>query len=301
MYSLKTLAYDNSRFCSSHTLMESDLIMANSYVELIETTRSNTEVKAGDMLDYTNEYGDYYPRAHVEYVENGKAYICERPYVPFIGRKENGIACSTSGGAWTYVDISRLEYLGTEEKKFCDWGHCGGCKDGAVEFKAKVSKWIYSDNKSKYSTKYYTKYYLTKLNKPDEYGYKYYVRSFEMTSYRAFKNKTDFEAWVHTFVGVVEDNVIWTYREVNHHPSPTEYDALNIPEDTMLFNGAYRLCKRIVDNKNRTVHTYFVWYWEEEGDYAEVAMRQNEIRKKYELPHDTLEFRLARREIYGSK
>ena len=52
----------------------------------------------------------------------------------------------------------------------------------------------------------------------------------------------------------------------------------------MLMNGL-RYCKRIYDDKNFILHTYFVWYWEDPsmGTFDEAAAKQNEIRKKYEI------------------
>ena len=39
--------------------------------------------------------------------------ICEQPYVPFIGLNKNndGIYCSTSGGAWDNVPKNKLKYF----------------------------------------------------------------------------------------------------------------------------------------------------------------------------------------------
>lgn len=42
-YTLDTLKKINERFIESHRMKESDVEMANAYVELIERTRSTTE------------------------------------------------------------------------------------------------------------------------------------------------------------------------------------------------------------------------------------------------------------------
>ena len=61
-YTKETLTEINSRFCKAHYygITDSDLAMANDYVRLIESTRSSKIPKAGDIIRYTNKYGDYY-------------------------------------------------------------------------------------------------------------------------------------------------------------------------------------------------------------------------------------------------
>ena len=142
-YTKETLTEINDRFCRAHYhgITDSDLVMANDYVRLIEITRSSKTPKAGDRIRYTNKYGDYYEYAHIEYVRDGIVNVCECPYVPFIGKNRigDGIYCNTSGGAWTNIPVENLTYVGTEEKTFQDWGHDGACADGTVQFKANVS------------------------------------------------------------------------------------------------------------------------------------------------------------------
>ena len=128
MYTLESLKEINNRFCRSHEMTEYDVEKVNEYVELIENSRSKLESKIGDMIQYTNEYGEYFEKAHIDEIyEDGELYICERPYVPFVGINENnnGISCSTSGGAWEYLSKEKLTYVGKSKKRFCVWGNCG--------------------------------------------------------------------------------------------------------------------------------------------------------------------------------
>lgn len=195
-YTLDTLKKINVRFNTSHFMTEADVEMANKYVELIENTRSTTEPKIGDIVQYTNEYGDYYETAHIQKVcKDGTINICEQPYVPFIINKDsNGIYCSTSGGAWCDLPTGKLVYIGKREKTFCDWGNCGCCADGAIEFNAKVSVWEYVDennrfiskNGYKFTTKDFNRYYISfNLNKKDT-NYIYFTEG------RAWENKLDY-------------------------------------------------------------------------------------------------------------
>lgn len=170
-YTIDTLREINARFCGSHILINYDVDKANMYVELIENTRSEKIPSVGDCVRYTNEYGDYYGAAHIEKADVNEVYICERPYTPFIHEYEGRISCNTSGGAWTHLPTRELKYIGKIKKRFCDWGNCGGCADGAIDFIAEVSLWEYVDSKNpfvsengyKFTTKDFDKQYIYHL------------------------------------------------------------------------------------------------------------------------------------------
>ena len=79
-----------------------------------------------------------------------------------------------------------------------------------------------------------------------------------------------------------------SYKEVKHHCSNTEYDALNVTEDIFLMNGSKRRCKRVYDDENCIIHTYFVWYWEDDSQefYARMSA-QNKIIDSYKVDYST--------------
>ena len=304
-YTKETLTEINDRFCRAHYhgITDSDLVMANDYVRLIEITRSSKTPKAGDRIRYTNKYGDYYEYAHIEYVRDGIVNVCECHYVPFIGKNRigDGIYCNTSGGAWTNIPVENLTYVGTEEKTFQDWGHDGACADGTVQFKANVSVWEYNENEQPYSTKTHNKMYVYYKDKSDDYEYKFTGTEGAMSS-KAWRNELEFQAWLETVKGEVFkgnwDNqiIVWYWKQKEVHISPEEYEALELPEDTMLMNG-YRHCKRKYDETEHTVTTYFVWYWEDDSmEFYERMAHQNQVRKAYENTSG-VENELARRKI----
>ena len=136
MYTIETLKAVNQRFCANHYLRDSDVSLANMWVNFIEAGRSKDAPKSGDILRLTNKHGDYYAHAHIETIdEDGDAKVCEQPYVPFVFRRnDKSLGCNTSGGAWQSVPAKELRYVGTEKKLFCDWGNCGACSHGAIEF-----------------------------------------------------------------------------------------------------------------------------------------------------------------------
>ena len=85
-YTVETLKPLNILYDHEHWLTQQDVDMANSYVELIERTRSEKIPQIGDRLIYVDRYGEYYGNALIENKdeENGRISICERPYVPFV-------------------------------------------------------------------------------------------------------------------------------------------------------------------------------------------------------------------------
>ena len=281
-YTKETLKAINPRYCGAHHILtDGDVAMANNYVELIENSRSKEVPKAGDRIRYTDSHGDYYTRGHIEYVRDGEANICEKPYVPFIraNANNNGIRCNTSGGSWANIPVSELRYVGEEEKNFCDWGSCGACADGAVEFEAKVSVWEYvAEQRYPYTTKTHNKMYISYNPNRKDSNYIFFGDG------KAWETELDFQAWLATVKGeVFEGNwdnqiVVWYWKQKEVHVSPDEYELIDAPEDTMMMNGCRR-CKRVYDAENHVVITYFVWYWEDEMfDYS----KQNEVIQTYE-------------------
>lgn len=284
-YTIETLTEINQRFCNAHyKITDSDLKMANDYVFLIERTRSETEPKVGDRIRYTDKYGDYYGRAHIDRIEDGVANICENPYVPFIWKNtsKDGISCSTSGGAWENIPVEKLTYVGTEEKTFCDWGHCHACANGAVEFKAEVSVWEYDCHETPHTTKTHNKMFVSYSKEPNDFGYRF------IGDGKAWKNELEFQAWLETVHGEVSKGycnnqlIVWYAKEKEVHCSPKEYEALEFPEDSFIMNGSKRRCKRSYDEKNNTLTTYFVWYWEDDSmDFYKRMEEQNKIIELY--------------------
>lgn len=288
MYTLETLSEINQRFLSTHyELLQTDVDKANECIELIEKSRTTEKPMRGDIVRYTTENGEYYAHAFIESIQDGQAYTAEHSSVYAYANEEfeDGFSCQVSaGGAFHYIPVDHMVYIGTEEKRFWHFGHCGGCADGGIDFYATVNVWECNLNKGRYSTKTHNKYYIYYDPKPEKRNSPYHFT----TNGKAWKTEEDFQAWLRTFRGVVEpgnwDNqlIVWTYKSVEHHCSPAEYEDLNIPEDTFLMNGSIRRCKRIYDDKHYIVHTYYVWYWDDpEKDFYERAAEQNEIIKNY--------------------
>lgn len=142
-----------------------------------------------------------------------------------------------------------------------------------------------------FSTKTHDKYYLSHRKSDNDYQY---FASWNALSSHAWKTKKEMQAWLRTYRAVTDGKhtwggtVIWTYKEIEHHCSDAEYDALEVPEDIFLMNGSKRRCKRVYDDANCVIHTYFVWYWEDDTlDFYERMSLQNKVIDSYKVDYFT--------------
>ena len=288
MYTPETLSKINQRFLSAHyELTESDVDRVNTCVERIEKSRTSNKPMPGDIVRYTDELGYYYAHAYIEKIEGNQVHICESAgvYCYPDDEKENGFhAYVSAGGAFHTIPLERMVYTEDQEQhRFWHFGHCGGCADGGIDFYATVNVWECDLNEERYSTRTHDKHYISYDPEPEKRKSPYHFT----TNGKAWKTEEDFQAWLRTFRGVVEPSetklfVVWTYKQAEHHCSPKEYDDLDALEDTFLMNARIRRCKRIYDDKNYIVHTYYVWYWDEpEKDFYERVAEQNKIIDTY--------------------
>lgn len=186
-----------------YTITDYEVKKANRYIELMKKERENTNIPVvGDIVRYTDQYGIYYGNAHIDEVLDNEVYICEQAYVPFIGINSKGKICfSTSGGSWSYKEYKHFKKVGTQQKRFCDWGNCGACANGAFDFIVEVNVWEYSevaDNEP--TTKTHHKYCVTTLaeeRRVEHNDYKYLV-SEQCYSKTAFRTDEEYEKWKET-------------------------------------------------------------------------------------------------------
>lgn len=300
-YTIETLTEINRRFTNTHLkIYQSDVDMVNKFIELIENTRSAATPQPGDIVEYTNIYGEYFPHAHIETNNDGYIHLCERASTYISKSDDEKIICSSSGGTWNHIEVEKFEYIGMTERSFWSFGHCGACRDGGIDFYAPVNVWKCDLNIEPFSTKTHDKYYLSHCNREDS-EYHYFLSKDGMSA-NAWNTENELQAWLRTHRAILNNSVVWTYKEVKHHVSPKKYDELNAIEDVMQMNGK-RLCKRIYDDDNFTLHTYFVWYWDDPtmGDFMESATKQNEIRKQYELDYRAMVNSYAMEELKQGK
>lgn len=287
-YTFETLKKENELFDIYYGINNSDVERVNHLIDMIEKSRSVESIQAYDVVEYTNEYGEYFPKATAT-MKNGKDIeLCENAGI-HLGIYDNKLCGSASGGAFSHHKESEFTYKGTTTKTFWTWGSAGARANGGIYFTATVNLWECNDNKEMFSTKTHDKYYLSHRKSDNDYQY---FASHNALSSCAWKTEEDMQAWLRTYRAITDGEhtwggaVIWTYKEIEHHCSNTEYDALEAQEDVFLMNGSKRRCKRIYDDKNYILHTYFVWYWEDDTlDFYKRMSLQNKIIDSYKADY----------------
>lgn len=250
----------NGSYHMQHTLTDSDVLKVNETIKVIENSRSKEIPQAGDRVRYTNQYGDYYGKAHIEKSEKDSFYICEVPMTPFVEADGGELYCSiVSGGAKHHIP-KNLRYVGTEKKTFSVWGHSGACGNGAVDFQAEVSVWEYTEGEHEFTTKTHDKLYVTIREKREQKSdYKYIIRG--GASHTAFHTDEEYQAWLKTFHGVEIDGawdnvkIVWVFKEESKCIPLEQYLKLEgAIVDSELCNGHIQECKRIIEGT--TIKTY---------------------------------------------
>ena len=285
-YTVETLKKENYHFDNEHGITDADVTKANRIIDAIENSRSTEHIQVGDVVQYTNEYGEYFPHAMITKL-NDDAEICEHGNM-YTNIHEDEFCHSTSGGSFSHHEMNGFTYIGKITNTFWTFGHNGACANGGVYFTATVNLWECNDNKEMFSTKTHDKYYLS--HRKSDSDYQYFASHNAMSCY-AWRTEEEMQAWLRTHRAIVTGktwggSVIWTYKEIEHHCSDTEYEALEVPEDIFLMNGSKRRCKRIYDDKNYILYTYFVWYWEDDTlDFYKRTSLQNKIINSYKVDY----------------
>lgn len=251
----------NASYDQQHGVNEKDVEIVNNIIPIIECSRDIEGPQVGDIIEFTNKYGDYFTNAHVDEIRDDKIYICEKPYVPFVSAYRNKISTSTSGGAWSWIPRN-LKYIGSKNKHFYIWGHSGACGNGALIFNAEVNVWEYSECEQEYSTKDYDKFNLYVSKDEDTNEVKYSLIQGSKTV-KIFNNEADYKKWLKTFNGVELDSyyykcykTVWTYKQHVESISIESYKAIEGADiGRELINAQYCECKRVTVGK--TVTTYF--------------------------------------------
>ena len=289
-YTVETLKKENELFDRCYGINNADVERVNHLIDMIEKSRSVESIQTYDVVEYTNEYGEYFPKATVTMKEEEDIELCENAGI-HLNIYDDELCGSASGGAFSHHKESEFVYKGTAVKTFWTWGNVGARANGGIYFTATVNLWECNNNKEMFSTKTHDKYYLSHRKSDNDYQY---FASWNALSSHAWKTKKEMQAWLRTYRAVTDGKhtwggtVIWTYKEIEHHCSDAEYDALEVPEDIFLMNGSKRRCKRVYDDANCVIHTYFVWYWEDDTlDFYERMSLQNKVIDSYKVDYFT--------------
>lgn len=258
-YGIETLKRLNVSYDHQHSLTQEDVDMVNSYVELIERTRSEIKPQIGDRLVYVTEHGDYYGNALIDdkYVKDGYLSVCEQPYVPFVWEENGNIRLSVSGGSFHSVNPKELKFLKWTEGAFKDWGHCGACANGSVAFMTRVPLWFYAEPNPKYgnfTTETYRKFYLNKRNEPEE-GYRYHGDGI------AFRDEAELQQFLQDYEGTVfkgnwkDQIVLWCFRREYVFLPLSEWEKIDAPAVERRLNFHPEQVKIVKDMEKHV--TYF--------------------------------------------
>lgn len=150
--SIEALIKNSYSYARQQGVTQSDADKASELHDIIRATRSVDKPMSGDIMICIGPEKEYFNGHIAEDDLSVFSSICTKPYVPFVS-KQNAekpqVAFSASGGYWLSIPKpchAKVKYIGTRDKLFMAWGHCGSCKDGAFTFACKVNVWSYESS-----------------------------------------------------------------------------------------------------------------------------------------------------------
>lgn len=259
-YEVGALVPLNEAYNRMHGFIHEDVNAVNYFLRKIESTRSNERPMPGDIVLYTNVFGDYYPHSIIEKTENGLLHIYHDSEIPFVYSKDQAIEYSICGGEFSdYTPVSELKYLGKVHSTHKVWGHNGECGDGAIRFDAQVNLWEYTcpDNiYGHFTTKTWRKILLEQV-------YNSQTRSYALRGEGLyFPGEGTLQAFMNAYCGTIfpgpDDDtfVLWCYRENVQPLNKTEWDAIDSPEVVSDDFPPATKFKIVKDFKNHILNIY---------------------------------------------
>lgn len=261
MYSLEQLINENL-LVDAYYIGQRDVDHVNKLINLIKSTRSIERPIIGDILQYTNNYGDYFPSAFFNNETDKCGGVCLSGGYPFVFENEStttGISFSTSGGPWVNPPIERFKYIGRREMRFRFFRTVMEPTNGSLDFRATVNVWKFCEPNQRYgsyTTEAWSKsHFFVKEFSPDGNPKKIYQGSAECPW-------DEYTAWLEAFCAkeytqdAGQNRVVFHYREVDHLLSYEMWDDLPLEYDTRRINGSVMLVKVKIDHHAHTVHTF---------------------------------------------
>ena len=199
-YTVETLKKENELFDRCYGINNADVERVNHLIDMIEKSRSVESIQTFDVVEYTNEYGEYFPKATVTMKEEEDIELCENAGI-HLNIYDDELCGSASGGAFSHHKESEFVYKGTAVKTFWTWGNVGARANGGIYFTATVNLWECNNNKEMFSTKTHDKYYLSHRKSDNDYQY---FASWNALSSHAWKTKKEMQAWLRTYRAVTD-------------------------------------------------------------------------------------------------
>jgi hypothetical protein len=265
IYTLESLKSINTVFDNAHLINQSDVDSVNYRIKLIESSRDDRPC-FGDILEYTNKWGEYSPNAHINGYDSEKGQFLVRvvSHVPFVflDAQEQGVEFWAGGGLKVFVNATELSYIGKREKLFEMFGHSGASGRSGIYFKATVNSWEYKEPDQQhpgYSTKDWAKQLVFTTDKAS-YGKACSNYGQDIV----FRNHDELYRWMKTYKAVEfpgywhKQLVLFHYRETDKLLSRADWDALSLPLDTREVNGANSIIhvKVAYDDEKHTITAY---------------------------------------------
>ena len=123
-YTVETLKKENELFDRCYGINNADVERVNHLIDMIEKSRSVESIQTFDVVEYTNEYGEYFPKATVTMKEEEDIELCENAGI-HLNIYDDELCGSASGGAFSHHKESEFVYKGTAVKTFWTWGNVG--------------------------------------------------------------------------------------------------------------------------------------------------------------------------------
>lgn len=229
-YTEETLRSLNAAYDTLYGITSRETDKVNGIIRSMEQARKLSLVpKAGELLEYFPQNGDYFPKAHIETVRKGRAEVCLASHAPFCHIKNKKVYYSTEGGPWTRVPSAGMTPAGLATKCFQTWGRHGRCRNGELYFHTFVRSWAFHEPNplyGDYTMKNWGKYLIEMVPDPEKKN-EFLYRCGSITLY----SERELEELTALLQGKLFDGlhrralVLWGYRMERIFLPATEWNA----------------------------------------------------------------------------
>ena len=251
-YTLEQLREQNKKYAyGADGITAADLAKVNAIIERIEQTRTE-QPQLLDAVRYTNEYGEHYPNAIIagDFYHDGGFALCESGSAYVFIDEQNTPGASIGGGSFPHIDKSKLQYIGTQAKRFWTFSTLGAGANQGLYFDATVSLFELNERPEQLrhlTTDKYDRITVRDNGESDYTRYRYTVniRCSDSFTYPhcAFKNGDELRDFLKRYEAQEEPGtdgqIYWILkRETVWAWTQEEFDAIENAEITReMFNG----------------------------------------------------------------
>ncbi|MFP7486375.1 DUF4121 family protein [Priestia filamentosa] len=223
VYTEQTLKEINSSYDLKNKLTTTDIKKVNDWVKFIEEGRKDKKPQVGDIVEFTNKYGDYYADAHIDEVDKEEVNICTRSPLAFalVTKSEEGSLATYVGGpsqtGWWSIP-KNLKLIGKRKKLFATLIDCELAGEEMINFLAEVNVWEYQEEDLQYTTKTHDRFKVRINEGTKNNGYKYIVYK-DNLKHTAMKTDEEYKAWLDASRSVefnirgFYSKIVWTLKQ----------------------------------------------------------------------------------------